>query len=445
MILAYSICQQTAVPEEEQHATVTGVSPGPGLESQSLLALAQEWIDESLGPQVKLPFGQPLSLLLATPWPIVEAIELHSYPGKVVLDVSSALKGYLELPQEHPVLARALAPPTEAGTGPTSMPRTYVFRLSPYREMVSDMVRWTKLPFCGLRPFMRMVTDIAEKAMAAGCPTSSLSNSRACEFSFVEGGPHVGDCAIWAAATLRLAGVRLRALAFEPLPDASSYFQQSVIENGFAGEITVRPAAMGSEHGSLELIYFRGHNGQACKNGADFEFGHPDEVTTVKAPKIALDDELPASWPVVDALKLSVNGGERDTIVGARKLLNSRRICSVLLHTRKCLRGRKSAADDPAPGNPSVSRFAHDIMESLEEGNMEVYTHNDGTSGPERGGVRRLKTAAELDEIFDHPELTEQFYLLARSRDEERCSFARSHFPAAANRPADGPLEDPGH
>ena len=30
------------------------------------------------------------------------------------------------------------------------------------KEMVSDMVRYTKMPFCGLRPFLRMVADVAK-------------------------------------------------------------------------------------------------------------------------------------------------------------------------------------------------------------------------------------------------------------------------------------------
>ena len=33
---------------------------------------------------------------------------------------------------------------------------------SKHKEMVSDMVRYTKMPFCGLRPFLRMVVDVAK-------------------------------------------------------------------------------------------------------------------------------------------------------------------------------------------------------------------------------------------------------------------------------------------
>ena len=42
--------------------------------------------------------------------------------------------------------------------------RKYVFHLMTFRlkEMVSDMVRYTKIPFCGLKPFLRMVADVAK-------------------------------------------------------------------------------------------------------------------------------------------------------------------------------------------------------------------------------------------------------------------------------------------
>eukprot|EP00435_Cladocopium_sp_Y103_P031874 s2362_g8.t1 len=58
---------------------------------------------------------------------------------------------------------------------------------------------------------------------------------------------------------------------------------------------------------------------------------------------------------------------------------------------------------------------------------MEVFEHNDATTGKGRGRVRRLKTAEELcemDGIFDDPELTEQVYFLALSKDEH-CGLAK--------------------
>eukprot|EP00913_Durusdinium_trenchii_P027469 g25762.t1 len=59
----------------------------------------------------------------------------------------------------------------------------------------------------------------------------------------IVGGPHLGDCALWAANSIGLVGVRVRAIAYEPLPDAAGLFQQSVLENGFGGAVESSSAA----------------------------------------------------------------------------------------------------------------------------------------------------------------------------------------------------------
>ena len=44
------------------------------------------------------------------------------------------------------------------------------------------------------------------------------------------------------------------------------------------------------------------------------------QVVTIPAVEVALDDEVPANWPQIDALKLSVNGAERNTLVRPSEL-----------------------------------------------------------------------------------------------------------------------------
>ncbi|CAE7767030.1 unnamed protein product [Symbiodinium pilosum] len=283
LLLAQSMLQQTVLPEEVAIAQVPGVPPGPGMEARSLLQAGEASLRKALDTECKASGLQALGLLMASPWPIPEVLDLLSYPGRLVLPVANAMQTLLELPQEHSLLERALT--TAAGhSGSNAEARSYIFRVNPYREMVSDMVRYTKLPFCGLRPFMRMVADIGRNALQAGCATNAafLGDAEACKFTFVEGGPHLGDCALWASASLRLAGVQTRAIAFEPLPDAATLFQQSygsrvrtgtlslpatlflrsVVENGLSAYVNVRNAALGQMSGQTELIHFRGHNGQ---------------------------------------------------------------------------------------------------------------------------------------------------------------------------------------
>lgn len=427
LLLAYSNLQQTAPDQAQLH--VPGAPASPKDEAEFMIRLGDQKLRAALSNQSSGALG----LMLVTPWPIPELLDLLSHPGRVNLTVHTAMEEILHLQEGHPLWDKA-----QLGRS------SYFFRVNPYREMVSDMVRYTKIPFCGLKPFLRMVANVAKAAVDAGCASQGvyLEDSRVCEFTFVEGGPHLGDCAMWATTVLRLVGVQTRSIAFEPLPDAAALFQQSVLENGLSSHVSVRNAALGQSSGAMtELIHFRGHNGQATVNGQDFPSQDRREVVTIPALELALDDQIPPSWPRIDALKLSVNGAERNTLAGARKLLNKRRICSVLMHATKCKRGRRPASEDPAPGN--VSKFAHDLMMFLEEGNMEVFEHNDATTGKGRGRVRRLKTAQEMDGIFDDPELTEQVYFLALSKDEN-CGLAKRHFNIAAGRPPSAALEDPG-
>jgi len=276
---------------------------------------------------------------------------------------------------------------------------------------------------------MRMVAAIVSSAVASKCPSGARGGIHqtpsGCEMSLVEGGPHFGDCSLWAAAMLKRAGIRLRALAFEPLPDASALFRQSTLENGFASEVAVRTAALGSTSDSqVEMIHFHGHNVESAVRGDDFISNKPEEVTVVpNVPQVTLDEEVPTSWAAVDVLKLSVNGAERETLRGARQLLSQRRICSVLMHTQKAARGREATGS-----STGKSAFSADLLQLLVEGDMDIFTHRD--QGPEGGPVHPATTPADLDRVFDDPKLSQKDYILARSR-ASHCELARRHFGSA--------------
>merc|ERR1712226_822337 len=58
----------------------------------------------------------------------------------------------------------------------------------------------------------------------------------------VEAGPHIGDCMLWAAATL---GHRCQGLAVELVPQVVSLFRQSIASNGFENLIDLHHAWLG--------------------------------------------------------------------------------------------------------------------------------------------------------------------------------------------------------
>lgn len=401
-------------------------------EVQRLINLAEKFLRETFAlPGIS---AQPLSLLVcSSPWLVAEQAEALSHPGRLAISLSRTMEGNLGLdtwsegganqPAIFAETLKVLASSPQAIGG-----NVYMMRVFPFREMASDIIRYTKYPFCGARPFMRMVALYAERALAAGCSKAALNeqDARACEFTFVEGGPHLGDCSLWAGSVLRLAGVHLRSMAFEPLPDASNLFKQAVVENELTSSVSVTSAAMSREGvEKVEMVYFRGHNGQATINGPDFHEHAPGDVALVhNVPVAVLDHSVPASWPVVDVLKLSVNGGERDTMAGARRLLTSRRICSVLLHTKKAARGRKGPTEIASNG----MTYSEELLSLLTKvGGMEVYTHRDFERSPVN---KRVTGAGDLDAAFDDPTMSGQDYIMARSPTPQ-CAHTRPLFDIA--------------
>jgi len=388
----------------------------PEREFKGLLVFADQQLRSFLSA-----VRRPLAVLMATQWPVLDQGYQMSFPGRVDIPLDMSYQTMLDLSQEH-VLRRAAR--RVEGTPAAA----YAFRVFPHREMVSDMVRYSRLPFCGLRPFMRMVAATAAAGAEAGCPKppeSSRGAADPCTLTLVEGGPHFGDCTVWAAATLRLVGVRLRAVAFEALSDASGMFHRTAAENALGGDVEVRPSALGSSSGGLTRVQYNpGHNGEA-----NVIYGTPGQgmVVVSDIPVVALDDEVPAAWPVVDVVKLSVNGAERDTITGARRLLSQRRICSVMIHAMKANRGR-----DPtklAPGG-EVTAFSSDLAQLLTSGDLDVFTQRDLDDRLARRATMRPAGAAELDAVFNLPDLRQQDYILARSKSAG-CALARRAFDTA--------------
>lgn len=454
--VVFALQQRTRIPGETGLGTPyravgdqgggTGlVSGGSGLQQSLELAQLMKYVDEQIHNQFQSGSlaHQPFSLWLATPWPLMEQADLLCHSGTMALAMATPLSHMVSYYETVHASSQSKRLTSLVDALAVSAKSVIFMRVFPFRELISDMVRYSALPFCGLRPFMRMVASIAESAVAANCKSGaplSESGSLPCELTFVEGGPHMGDCSLWAAGLLSQVGVQLRAVAFEPLPDAAALFRQSVVENDLAGSLSVRTAALGQDPGSaVDLLYFKGHNGQATVDSIHMraylasENAKESDVARVKGvPVVALDQEIPASWPVVDIVKLSVNGAERDTLAGARRLLSERRLCSVLMHTMKAGRGREvhevpGPPSPPAP--PGSSSYSEDLLHLLEEGGMEVYTHRDFEGGTTE--VRRVVSASDLDKAFDDPTLTLTDYIMARSM-APHCDLAKRHFHAAA-------------
>ena len=53
-----------------------------------------------------------------------------------------------------------------------------MFRVFPHREIASDLIRLQRMPFCGMRPFMKLVTNVAYAKLPSLSPLRGARGSR---------------------------------------------------------------------------------------------------------------------------------------------------------------------------------------------------------------------------------------------------------------------------
>jgi len=382
-------------------------------ERHVLLRAAGRALRAGLRSVGQLP-GSPgaLMALLRSRWPLVDFMDRLFQAPNIDLVVADTIRGFLD---RQPV-ARLAGPDPQTGA-----PWSFRMRLFPQREIVSDMVRFSRTPFCGMRPFLLLVERVAAAAGAGDCVTKGASGDARCGLDFVEGGPHLGDCTLWASAALQSAGLAPFAAAYEPLPDASALFRESVLTNRWDGRVVVVPRALAARDGeTVNLAYFPGHNGEGTTVRAS-EGLHCGENCAGYAsiPTVTLDASWPALRPApLEVLKLSVNGEELNVLRGARALLSKRQVCSVLVHVAKARRGWADFAQEATTGASAFSSEFWDLL--TDTGGLEVSLHLDRDLTDQvhddprpRPSTRRIDSATELDDIFREPAFPHD-YLVAR-------------------------------
>jgi FkbM family methyltransferase len=133
--------------------------------------------------------------------------------------------------------------------------------------------------------------------------------------TFVDAGAHVGHHTLLAS---ELVGAEGRVIAFEPHPLLGPVLRRNIERAGCANA-TLSAMALGRASGAADLILHPCDNFGASSLQGDSQAGHRPrarvEVTT-------LDDYLErAGAPMVDVLKLDVEGAELDVIDGASRTL----------------------------------------------------------------------------------------------------------------------------
>ena len=131
---------------------------------------------------------------------------------------------------------------------------------------------------------------------------------------------------LWAAASRHN-----HVMAFEAAPGNQLALSRNVTLNGFESQIEIRKVALGKETGTLPFAPTT--RGQTGWGG----FSRATTGTTVKTAVLPLDDCVSPS-DEIELLKIDVEGADTWVLLGARKLLESKRVKHVYFeHNKKCM------------------------------------------------------------------------------------------------------------
>ena len=173
-----------------------------------------------------------------------------------------------------------------------------------------------------------------------------------------------GDCAIdvgahkgrHAVPWARRVGRTGHVFAFEPLPRFAAWIQLRRLRH-WLPQLHVRRSAVANRRGHASFTYFPD---RPAFSGLLQRDAPSARATQISVPLTRLDDR---PWPKhpLRLLKLDVEGGEYDALLGARNLLHTRRPRVIF----EC--GRRSAAD-------LYQHTADDLFDLFDHADYQVYT-----------------------------------------------------------------------
>lgn len=134
---------------------------------------------------------------------------------------------------------------------------------------------------------------------------AAIGASRSEAFWFIDVGANAGLYTLFALATTRAAGRSLKALCVEPDPVMRARLEFNLAASGAASDARVAPCAAGTTDSTMRFKPNEKSRGQSK--------AHPEGALEVRArPLLALLSD--ASTPRVDAMKIDIEGAERDVL-----------------------------------------------------------------------------------------------------------------------------------
>mmetsp|Transcript_87424 Transcript_87424/g.280443 ORF Transcript_87424/g.280443 Transcript_87424/m.280443 type:complete len:708 (+) Transcript_87424:61-2184(+) len=212
--------------------------------------------------------------------------------------------------------------------------------LLPKWDSVSNAVRTTRKPLCTVSAFVQLIAGLSR---IANSRRSAWRQQR--PLRIWEVGANLGDCTLAAAAILRSGPCprRLVGALFEPTGDTAAAARRSVMTSGLDQQLQVFELALGREPRPRRKIHVpRGYSAEATFVD-DATAPHWQEVAAAwSAPMETIDRLLcdnstlgaiacsQGGPPVLDVLKIHVQGYELEVLKGGAQALAAGLICMVL-------------------------------------------------------------------------------------------------------------------
>ena len=159
---------------------------------------------------------------------------------------------------------------------------------------------------------------------------------------FVDVGANIGSFSLLAAQKVGSFG---RVFSFEPNPHPYSLLSKSLVLNLMHERVIQRLCAVGNNNTNVELTFSKSRLGDGQVSSIDFgnstfssSIKKLDDVVTVNALCVRLDDEFPINLPI-KILKIDVEGYESLVLKGAARLLKAQCFDHIMLEMVKEVAG----------------------------------------------------------------------------------------------------------
>ena len=166
--------------------------------------------------------------------------------------------------------------------------------------------------------------------------TKFLANNLQPGQTIVDVGANVGYFTVLAA---KLVGTGGRIIAFEANPTTSELLKDNLAMNWLTDhDIVVRTEAAYSENTSVKFHASAKFVGDSSIQERPAHAHRLDDITMIEVPAVRLDDAL-QDVPVVDLLKIDIEGGEYHAFLGMMRLIRDKRIRRIVFEWNAIMLG----------------------------------------------------------------------------------------------------------